>query len=99
VGAAIFKLRSVVTGKEIGVFTTDDFAHGIPIALPGQVGVLEVGAIAISLAACTRIRGRSPLDEGLLSAIHMEFVFRADRSFTYAYRRICCFFHSKASRL
>jgi alpha-galactosidase len=40
-----FKLRSAMTGKEIGVFTQADFAHGIAIALPEHVEVLEVSAI------------------------------------------------------
>ena len=40
-----FTLRSVMTGKVIGVFTQADFAHGIAIALPEPVEVVEVSAI------------------------------------------------------
>lgn len=40
-----FKLRSAITGKDIGVFTQADFARGIAIALPELVDVLEVSAI------------------------------------------------------
>jgi alpha-galactosidase len=37
-----FKLRSVMTDKDIGVFTQSDFAHGISIKLDAPVELLEV---------------------------------------------------------
>jgi alpha-galactosidase len=40
-----FKLRSAMTGKEIGVFAQDDFARGIAISLQERVEVVEVAAI------------------------------------------------------
>jgi alpha-galactosidase len=40
-----FKLRSVMTGKEIGVFTQADFARGITIDLGAPVEVLEVVSV------------------------------------------------------
>jgi alpha-galactosidase len=41
-----FTLRSEMTGKTIGTFTTDDFVRGITIPLSTPVEVLEVTAIA-----------------------------------------------------
>jgi alpha-galactosidase len=41
-----FSLRSVMTGKDIGVFTQADFARGIDVKLTAQVEVLEVSAVA-----------------------------------------------------
>ena len=40
-----FRLRSALTGKDIGVFATEDFVRGISIEFPGQVEVLEVTAV------------------------------------------------------
>jgi hypothetical protein len=40
-----FKIRSVINGKDIGVFTQADFARGISIELPVPVEVLEVSTI------------------------------------------------------
>jgi len=40
-----FKIRSVMNGKDIGVFTQADFARGISIELPVPVEVLEVSTI------------------------------------------------------
>jgi alpha-galactosidase len=40
-----FKLRSVMTGNEMGVFTQADFARGITIALGAPVEVLEVVSV------------------------------------------------------
>jgi alpha-galactosidase len=39
-----FKLRSVMSGKDLGSFTAANFASGITIALPEQVEILEVRA-------------------------------------------------------
>ena len=39
-----FALRSEMSGKNIGVFSNDDFARGITIPLTGPVEVLEVRA-------------------------------------------------------
>ena len=41
-----FRLSSIITGKDAGVFAKDDFARGISILFPGPVEVLEVSAIA-----------------------------------------------------
>jgi len=41
-----FKLRSVMTGDDIGVFNQSDFARGITIKLAAPVEVLEVVAVA-----------------------------------------------------
>jgi len=41
-----FRLSSIITGKDAGVFARDDFARGISILFPGPVEVLEVSAIA-----------------------------------------------------
>ncbi len=40
-----FKLRSVITGKEVGVFTQTDFARGIAIGLAAPAEVLEVASV------------------------------------------------------
>jgi len=40
-----FRIRSVMNGKDIGVFTRADFARGISIDLPGPVELLEVSTI------------------------------------------------------
>ena len=40
-----FKLRSVLTGKDIGVFTQADFGRGIPVELGVPVEVLEVVSV------------------------------------------------------
>jgi alpha-galactosidase len=40
-----FKLRSAITGKDLGVFTQADFARGVAITFPGPAEVLEVSAI------------------------------------------------------
>jgi alpha-galactosidase len=40
-----FKLRSVMTDKDIGVFTQADFARGVDIALSGPVEMLEVVSV------------------------------------------------------
>jgi len=42
---AQYKLYSVITNKEIGVFSTADLAHGVTIPFTGPVEVLEVSAI------------------------------------------------------
>jgi hypothetical protein len=39
-----FKLRSEISGKDIGVFTSDDFVRGVTVPLTGVVEVLEVSA-------------------------------------------------------
>ena len=40
-----FRLRSAITGKDIGVFASEDFRRGIPVEFPGQVEILEVTAV------------------------------------------------------
>jgi alpha-galactosidase len=42
-----FKLRSVITGRDLGVFTRPDFVHGVQVGFSGSnaVEVLEVTAI------------------------------------------------------
>jgi hypothetical protein len=37
-----FKVRSEMSGKDIGVFTSDDFVRGIAIPLTAPVEILEV---------------------------------------------------------
>jgi len=37
-----FQLHSVMTGKDVGKFSKDDFVHGISIPLAGPVEILEV---------------------------------------------------------
>jgi hypothetical protein len=44
--AVKFKMRSVISGKELGAFTQADFGAGIPVPLSAQVEVLEVSTIA-----------------------------------------------------
>jgi alpha-galactosidase len=41
-----FKLRSIISGKDLGVFTQADFRRGIPVSFSAIVEVLEVNAIA-----------------------------------------------------
>ena len=45
--AGKFKLHSVISGKEIGVFTSSDWIRGVALKFPGEepVEVLEVTAI------------------------------------------------------
>jgi predicted RNA-binding protein (virulence factor B family) len=45
--AGKYRVRSVLTGKELGVFADSDWAHGIPIKFSDAVPVevLEVTAI------------------------------------------------------
>ena len=40
-----FKLRSAITGKDLGTFVTDDFRRGISIDFSGPVEILEVTAV------------------------------------------------------
>jgi hypothetical protein len=46
--AAKYKLRSVITGKDLGVFGNSDWIHGIEIKIADKepVEVLEVTAFA-----------------------------------------------------
>jgi alpha-galactosidase len=44
--AGKFKMRSVISCKELGAFTQADFGAGIPVPLSAQVEVLEVSTIA-----------------------------------------------------
>ena len=39
-----FRLHSVMSGKDIGKFSQEDFARGIPIPLADAVEILEVRA-------------------------------------------------------
>jgi hypothetical protein len=46
--AAKYKLRSVITGKDLGVFSNSDWIHGIEIKFADKetVEVLEVTTVA-----------------------------------------------------
>jgi hypothetical protein len=40
-----FKMHSVIAGADIGVFTKEDFARGIPVSFSAGVEILEVAAV------------------------------------------------------
>jgi alpha-galactosidase len=45
--AGSFKVHSVVTNKDVGTFTKDDWAHGVPVGFSGSqsVEILEVSSV------------------------------------------------------
>jgi hypothetical protein len=45
--AGSFKVHSVVTNKDLGTFTKDDWAHGVPVGFSGSqsVEILEVSSV------------------------------------------------------
>jgi alpha-galactosidase len=45
--AGSFKLHSVVTNKDLGTFTKDDWVHGVPVGFSGSqsVEILEVSSV------------------------------------------------------